>query len=220
MALKINVEFQGRTYLAEVTPLVHGQEMPVKQAVIEAEKIKHIYSQQLQEMLKQYETDGEQGFLVEGTFKGFKFEKGEVAHKSIDVWKKFVEDLHKPEELLADEEADNAGPSAKAKFTDVTAYKQASFQEKKSVMASVYLKKVRELRGEKVDYTPIEQQYLACRKYTAFDLESEVGILRKRLRKHDKCNGDCEKKFTLEEWRDLSRRHLEIVNSQRAAEAP
>lgn len=222
MALKINVEFQGRTYLAEVTPVVHGTERPVKPAVIEAEKIKHIYSQQLQRMLQEYETDyqAEHGLLVEGTFKGFKFETVEVAHKSMNAWKEFVSHLHNPEELLADEEATNAGPNAKAKFTDVSEYKQASFKEKKGVMANVYLKKVRELKGEQVEYTPIEKQFLACRKYTAFDLEDEVGKLRKRLRKHDKCDNHCEKKVTREEWEAISRHHLAIREAARTAAAP
>jgi hypothetical protein len=156
MILKINLEFQGIAYVAEVTPVINGREVAVKPEMLEAEKLTQIYSRKLQAMAKQYETSyqPEFGLLVSANAQGFQFAKAQIAHTD-QVWKDFVRSLFRPEEELADE---NVGPDAKVNFTDVSLYKGASTEEKSQALINLYLKKLREFKGQKVQYDPIEEQ--------------------------------------------------------------
>lgn len=160
MTLKINVEFRGMAYIAEVTPVINGREVAVKPEMLEAEKLKQIYSRRLQAMAKQYETSyqPEFGLLVSANAQGFQFAKSEIAHTD-QVWKDFVHSLFHSEEELADE---NVGPDAKVHFTDVSLYKGASKEERNQALINLYLKKLREFKGQKVQYDRIEEQCHAC----------------------------------------------------------
>jgi len=222
MELKFNIEFHGKSYLAEIIPMVNGQDMPVKVDMAQAEKIKQIYSRQVLEMLKKHEAgykESEYGLLVAGTLKGFQFEKTEVAHTAPE-WENFVGSLFHPAEKIADDERVTQKAEKREKFAE---YKKSIPQVKKQVMITVFLKKYQEFHGEKVDYTPIEQQCLDCRNYKPFDLEDEVANLIRRLRKHKSKDDACEKKLSPEEELDIAYRYLAIEKAAKeraAAQAP
>lgn len=160
MTLKINVQFKGMAYIAEVTPMLNGREVSVKPDMLEAEKLTHIYSRQLQAMAQRYETNyqPEFGLLVSANAEGFQFENKEIAHTD-QVWKNFVHSLFHPEEELADE---HIGPDAKVNFTDVSLYKGASKEVRNETLVNLYLKKFQECKGQKVEYDPTEKQCHAC----------------------------------------------------------
>ncbi|MBS0647880.1 MAG: hypothetical protein JSS10_01490 [Verrucomicrobia bacterium] len=160
MTLKISIEFQGMDYIAEITPLVSGKPAPVKPEMLEAENIQLIYSRQLQAMARQYETSYQPdfGLLVSANIQGFQFEKGEVVHTH-QVWKDFIHSLFHPEEELADEAG---GRSAQVNFTDISLYKQAPKEKRSQILMNLYLKNLHELKGQKVEYNPIEKQCHAC----------------------------------------------------------
>lgn len=160
MTLKINIEFQGMDYIAEVTPLVSGRAVPVKPEMLQAENIKQVYSRQLQAMAQRYETTyrPEFGLLVSANAEGFQFEKKEMAHTD-QVWKEFVHTLFRPQEELADE---HIGPDAKVNFTDVSLYKGVSKEVRSQTLVNLYLKKFQECKGQKVEYDPTEQQCHTC----------------------------------------------------------
>jgi hypothetical protein len=231
MELKFNVNFSGREYLVEVTPVMNGKDMSVRPDMFKAEEIQKIYSRQIQAMLQQHEIDYKDtdGLLVAWTSEGFQFENIQVEHGDQE-WEDFVQSLFYPAETIAAEkkvkEDEKKASDKIEKRNKFPEYKGLTSYEKKQVMISVYLKKAQEFyqaqyEVEKVvDYTPIEQQCLDCRNYIPFDLENEVTNLRIRLHKHRKHDDSCnEKKLTREEDLYIARNYIAIERAAREAAA-
>lgn len=234
MELKFNVNFGGREYLVEATPVENGKDRPVRPDMFQAEEIQKIYSRQIQTMLRQREADYKDtdGLLVAGTSEGFQFENVTVEHTGPE-WENFVQSLFYPAETIVAEkkmkEAEKRASDKAEKRNKFPEYKGLTPQDKKHVMINVYLKKAQEFYQEKyqvngkVEYTPVEQQCLDCRNYKSFDLENEVTNLVRRLNKHRKHDDHCnEKKLSRDEELYIARNYLAIEQAARdkAAHAP
>jgi hypothetical protein len=172
--ITVEVQFNGESYLAEITPTINGNPVALRPAMHQAEAAQRIYTRKLQEMLSKSELVAgykpEYGFLTEATLNGFKFEKGSLGHGVVTteiLWKDFVDSLHTPEPFLSAARSGAApapsevGPGLHASFANISAYMNLSANEKKLVHMSALFKVLKEFEGKDIDpYTDPEKQYL------------------------------------------------------------
>jgi hypothetical protein len=204
----VEVQFNGESYVAEITPTINGKPVALRpeihQEMHQAEAAYRIYTSQLQTLLSKPELRAgyqhKYGFLTEMTSNGFVFENGRLGHPIVtteNLWKGFVDSLHRPESFLSSRSIAAAAPN-------ISAYMSLSANEKKEVHVSVLFKVLKEFQGEVVDrYTDPEMQYLQCviHKHRIPSAEKEIllGQLFHNLRSPE----NIDERFSEEEMNDF-----------------